>query len=372
MKPFPWKCGACRQRGLVPAVIDYQVELTHDGRAYPMNLPALNVFRCELCGAIVLDNAADKKISDALRAAAGLLSPEDIRRGREKLGLTQKQLAHYLQVGEATLSRWETGAQIQQRAMDRLLRVYFQVPEARYFIETTAQGCSASLQMPETPMKFITYENRRNPRLTIHLAGCSQIAKRGGEHKYGQGEYKDHTRYSEAQNYAAQTGLPVKECSFCKPDDSNEPRPTKPRQQGLRNYGGTSMRIYITHCSATKDVSLQSSGLRVTPDCLYTATPTRRFMERCKATRVDWAIFSDQYGVWFPHVKHEWYEKDPDTVTDSEFCVLLRDFDESLSKYDEILFYRNPGRFNALYGRLVKESNLGSKLSLFSHLNEIR
>jgi hypothetical protein len=52
MKPFPWKCGTCRQRGLIPAVIDYQTELTHDGRAYLLNLPALNVFRCERCGAI--------------------------------------------------------------------------------------------------------------------------------------------------------------------------------------------------------------------------------------------------------------------------------------------------------------------------------
>jgi hypothetical protein len=132
------------------------------------------------------------------------------------------------------------------------------------------------------------------------------------------------------------------------------------------------MRIYITHCSAKKDVSLRSSSLRVTPDKLYTAAPTRRFMERCKATRVNWAIFSDQYGVWFPHVEHGWYEKDPGTVTDTEFCVLLRKFDKSLSKYDEILFYRNPGRFHRLYRKLVKETNLGSKLSLFSHLNEIR
>jgi putative zinc finger/helix-turn-helix YgiT family protein len=140
MKPFPWKCGTCRQRGLVPAVIDYQTELTYDGCTYQLNLPALKVFRCEICGAIVLNDEADKKISTALRSAAGLLSPEEIRRGRENLGLTQKQLAHYLQVGEATLARWETGGQLPSRAMDRLLRIYFQVPEARQFIETTASA----------------------------------------------------------------------------------------------------------------------------------------------------------------------------------------------------------------------------------------
>jgi putative zinc finger/helix-turn-helix YgiT family protein len=140
MKPFPWKCGTCRNRGLQPVVLDYAAEIGHDGRAYQVTVPALSVLRCEQCGAIVLNEEADRRISEALRTAAGLLSPEEIRRGREKLGLTQKQLANHLQVGEATLSRWETGGQIQQRSMDRLLRLYFQVPEARQFLETTASA----------------------------------------------------------------------------------------------------------------------------------------------------------------------------------------------------------------------------------------
>jgi putative zinc finger/helix-turn-helix YgiT family protein len=149
MKPFPWKCGTCRQRGLIPAVLDYQADVGHDGRIYPLTLPALSVFRCELCGAIVLDDEADKKITDALRQAAGLLSPEQIRRGREALGLTQKQLAHNLQVGEATLSRWETGGQLQQRSLDRLMRLYFQVPEARRFLEDAAIT-PAGLDLPSS------------------------------------------------------------------------------------------------------------------------------------------------------------------------------------------------------------------------------
>jgi len=37
-------------------------------------------------------------------------------------------------------------------------------------------------------MSYVTYENRNNPHVTIHRDGCSQIAKRGGEHQYGQGD----------------------------------------------------------------------------------------------------------------------------------------------------------------------------------------
>ena len=66
-------------------------------------------------------------------------------------------------------------------------------------------------------MPFVTYENRRNPHVTIHLQGCRQIAKNGGEHKHGQGSYSDHITYADAQKFAEGTKLPIIICSFCKP-----------------------------------------------------------------------------------------------------------------------------------------------------------
>ena len=131
------------------------------------------------------------------------------------------------------------------------------------------------------------------------------------------------------------------------------------------------MRIYITHCSAKKDDSLKHTGKKVTQDKLYTATPTQRFMNKCKDEQVKWAIFSDLYGVWFPNVYHEWYEKDPDTVTEQEFENIVNDFDQKLREYDEIWFYYNPGRFHPLYERLLQETNLRYKVKRFTHIREI-
>ena len=91
------------------------------------------VARCENCGNVVLDDRANNELIDALRVVAGLLHPSVIRERREALGLTQKTLAGHLRVAESTLSRWESGAQIQQRAMDTLLRGYFYVDEFRVF-----------------------------------------------------------------------------------------------------------------------------------------------------------------------------------------------------------------------------------------------
>jgi hypothetical protein len=60
------------------------------------------------------------------------------------------------------------------------------------------------------------------------------------------------------------------------------------------------MNIYITHCSDKKDNFLKNTLKKVTPDKLYTATPIKRFISKCNEEKVNWAIFSDKYGVWFP------------------------------------------------------------------------
>lgn len=94
-------------------------------------------------------------------------------------------------------------------------------------------------------------------------------------------------------------------------------------------------------------------------------------MNKCKDKRIKWAIFSDKYGVWFSHIQHEWYEKNPNKVTEEEFNNLVSEFNESLRQFDKIYFYYNPGRFHRLYKRLLETSELKSKIKLITHLNEI-
>jgi len=64
---------------------------------------------------------------------------------------------------------------------------------------------------------FTTYKNIANPHVTIHRDGCNQIKKHGGQHQYGQGSYEHHATYVDAKAYAESTGLPIKDCFFCKP-----------------------------------------------------------------------------------------------------------------------------------------------------------
>ena len=147
-RPFPWRCPECGKKQVRPASVSHTSEIKHDGRLYLVEVPKLRVPRCEACGELVFDNEADEQIAQALREQLGLLSCRDVRRNREQLGLSQRQLAEYLGVAVETISRWETGALTQSRAMDRYLRVYFGVPEARAALLAEAMTAIASANVP--------------------------------------------------------------------------------------------------------------------------------------------------------------------------------------------------------------------------------
>jgi putative zinc finger/helix-turn-helix YgiT family protein len=144
-RTYPKRCGKCGQKTMRLTTMPYATTIEHDGRSYQVELPALTVPQCANCKAISLDEEADKQISAAFRREARLLTPEEIRQGREKLGLTQKQFANLLGVGEATVSRWETGAQIQQRAMDRFLRLCLASPAAVELLRTDFQTSASGV-----------------------------------------------------------------------------------------------------------------------------------------------------------------------------------------------------------------------------------
>jgi DNA-binding transcriptional regulator YiaG len=132
MNPFPCKCATCRERGVVPVTLpSYTADLDHDGRTYAVTVSDLDVLQCERCGNQVIPDDSFDKLTDELRRQAGLLPPVEIKGNRDRLHLTQKALAGHLRVSESTLCRWENGGQIQQRAMDLLLRLYFDIPQVR-------------------------------------------------------------------------------------------------------------------------------------------------------------------------------------------------------------------------------------------------
>jgi len=98
--------------------------------------------RCPKCHEVVLRIDQARKLReralDAYRARYALLSADEIRSVRERHRLTQAQLARLLRLGGNTISRWESGRNVQTAAMDVLLRLIRDIPESLRYLKKHA------------------------------------------------------------------------------------------------------------------------------------------------------------------------------------------------------------------------------------------
>ena len=134
------RCPVCRQRSLRRQPRPFEYEVSHDGRApVTIRIPDLEVIACTnpACklehadDTVIHDDAATARITEETYRQLGLLTPAEIRAGREKLGMTQQELQELLGLGGNSLSRWENAQIYQSRSLDTLVRLYFDVPAVR-------------------------------------------------------------------------------------------------------------------------------------------------------------------------------------------------------------------------------------------------
>lgn len=99
-------------------------------------------WKCPKCGESMFSvKDALQHMPEAIAAYRGkydLLSADEIRGIRDKFGLTQAELSDLLQLGANTISRWESGRNVQSAAMDKLLRIIRDLPGTIEYLRTTA------------------------------------------------------------------------------------------------------------------------------------------------------------------------------------------------------------------------------------------
>jgi putative zinc finger/helix-turn-helix YgiT family protein len=135
-RPFPWRCIKCREKEVRPLEFPYVTNVKHDGRDYVISIPNLPIPTCGKCGEQVFSSEEDDRITAALRTKIGLQMPEEILQARIRLELSQQELAEQIGVSEQMIVKWESGLAIQSRAMDNLLRLFFQSADARRLLST--------------------------------------------------------------------------------------------------------------------------------------------------------------------------------------------------------------------------------------------
>jgi putative zinc finger/helix-turn-helix YgiT family protein len=139
-RPFPWRCGNCGERQVFRTSVPYQTTINFDGKPYEVQIPDLELPKCANCGEVVFDDHAGHQIDQALRQRLGLLRPDQILAGRTQLGLNPKDFAAQLGVSEESISRWESGVQIQSRIADRQIRLFFELPSVRNALNRLERG----------------------------------------------------------------------------------------------------------------------------------------------------------------------------------------------------------------------------------------
>jgi putative zinc finger/helix-turn-helix YgiT family protein len=121
---------ACPRCGTIMKEARSRLKLPINGEE--ITVPSASHLKCPKCGEIVLRFQEAKRLhedaSEIYRRKQGLLSADDIRAIRERFNLTQADLARLLRLGANTVSRWESGRNVQTAAMDMLLRLIRDLP----------------------------------------------------------------------------------------------------------------------------------------------------------------------------------------------------------------------------------------------------
>jgi len=97
---------------------------------------------CPSCHEIVFryedSKVLQERAIEIYRQKHALFSAAEIRALRQALGLTQAQFAELLHLGLNTVSRWEAGRNVQNEAMDVLLRLVRDVPATLDYLKKRA------------------------------------------------------------------------------------------------------------------------------------------------------------------------------------------------------------------------------------------
>jgi DNA-binding transcriptional regulator YiaG len=121
----------CDQETVVCSTIPYNAEVKHDGKLHTFLIPELRIDKCTACGEECFSSETDSQISKELRVYLCFLQPEDIRAKLAVLGINQTDFAKRIGVAKESVSRWLTGATIQNRAMDNLMRLFLGMESVR-------------------------------------------------------------------------------------------------------------------------------------------------------------------------------------------------------------------------------------------------
>lgn len=155
-------CPACGADRIEEVTGDFTTQIEGpDGKPLALSVPRITWRHCASCGEDFLDEDASEAITAAHRAALKLLTAEEIRSLRHRLGKTQTEMSDLLGIGEKTYCRWESGTHFQSEAFDRYLRLLEEpsVVDLLTQIKLEKQGAEKSAASTFAYLKISAYDS---------------------------------------------------------------------------------------------------------------------------------------------------------------------------------------------------------------------
>ncbi|MCE0499102.1 MAG: type II toxin-antitoxin system MqsA family antitoxin [Methylacidiphilales bacterium] len=121
------KCPLCKKGQFELIQIDHREECP-DSPAVVVS--GVWVDQCNHCNEVVYPGETTRFIEQLVSEQSDLLSPHELERLREELGLDQTEIGEVLGLGSKSYHRWEKGTQFPSRSMCYYIRVVAEFPEA--------------------------------------------------------------------------------------------------------------------------------------------------------------------------------------------------------------------------------------------------
>ena len=124
-------------------------------------------------GEIYLDNEATRILEDAKARHMGLLCPDQIRKLRDNLDMTQQELSDLLQIGGRSWSRWENGRERPSRSINVLLCALYDGKIDVHYLRELQDPITRQMRQWQVPKQSArrTFISARKPSSPAHETG---------------------------------------------------------------------------------------------------------------------------------------------------------------------------------------------------------
>ncbi len=140
------RCPNCGYNPLRPSFVDRTFEYgTEEDERITIHAHLVPIEVCDQCGESYCGPEAARVEHAAICRLLGLPTPDEIVRLRERLRLSQAKFADLTGIGEATISRWERGLMLPNRAMARYLQLLDRNPANVRLLETLAESVPSAV-----------------------------------------------------------------------------------------------------------------------------------------------------------------------------------------------------------------------------------